>query len=142
LQVDRIFFVPDTLFSSVSYTKATTQEQLLPRSYATDFFLTFFFSKKLSLQLGGYALWNGVLTHILFFSAVQYTKSKQSKKRKGRRKIVVDMSDDKYQFNELRKEIDYLTEDVEKLKRLVKSMKVVNRLSLTADDEEYLRTIE
>jgi hypothetical protein len=52
------------------------------------------------------------------------------------------MSDDKYQFNELRKEIDYLNEDVEKLKRLVKSMKVVNRLSLTADDEEYLRTIE
>jgi hypothetical protein len=52
------------------------------------------------------------------------------------------MSDDKYQFDELRKEIDYLTEDIEKLKRLVKSMKVVNRLSLTTDDEEYLRTIE
>jgi hypothetical protein len=69
-------------------------------------------------------------------------KSKQSKKRKGRRKIVVvNMSDDKYQFDELRKEIDYLTEDVEKLKRLVKSMKVVNRLSLTTDDEEYLSTI-
>jgi hypothetical protein len=51
------------------------------------------------------------------------------------------MSDDKYQFDELRKEIDYLTEDVEKLKRLVKSMKVVNRLSLTVDDEEYLSTI-
>ncbi len=70
-------------------------------------------------------------------------KSKQSKKRKGRRKIVVvNMSDDKYQFDELRKEIDYLTEDVEKLKRLVKSMKVVNRLSLTTDDEEYLSTID
>ena len=70
-------------------------------------------------------------------------KSKQSKKRKGRRKIVVvNMSDDKYQFDELRKEIDYLTEDVEKLRRLVKNMKVVNRLSLTADDEEYLRTID
>ncbi|MDQ4066749.1 MAG: hypothetical protein M3114_04105 [Thermoproteota archaeon] len=52
------------------------------------------------------------------------------------------MSDDKYQFDELRKEIDYLTEDVEKLKRLVKSMKVVNRLSLTTDDGEYLSTIE
>jgi hypothetical protein len=52
------------------------------------------------------------------------------------------MSDEKYQFDELRKEIDYLTEDVEKLKRLVKSMKVVNRLSLTTDDEEYLSTIE
>ena len=56
--------------------------------------------------------------------------------------VVVTMSDDKYQFDELRKEIDYLTEDVEKLKHLVKRMKVVNRLSLTADDEEYLRMIE
>jgi hypothetical protein len=52
------------------------------------------------------------------------------------------MSDDKYQFDELRKEIDYLTEEVVKLKRVVKSMKVLNRLSLTADDEEYLRVID
>jgi hypothetical protein len=51
------------------------------------------------------------------------------------------MSDDKYQFDELRKEIDYLTEDV-KLKRLVKNMKVLNRLSLTADDEDYLCVID
>jgi hypothetical protein len=52
------------------------------------------------------------------------------------------MSDDKYQFDELRKEIDYLTEEVVKLKRLVKNMKVLNRLSLTADDEEYLREVD
>ncbi len=52
------------------------------------------------------------------------------------------MSDDKYQFDELRKEIDYLTEEVVKLKRVVKNMKVLNRLSLTADDEEYLRVID
>jgi hypothetical protein len=52
------------------------------------------------------------------------------------------MSDDKYQFDELRKEIDYLTEEIVKLKRLVKNMKVLNRLSLTADDEEYLRVID
>lgn len=52
------------------------------------------------------------------------------------------MSDNKYQFDELRKEIDYLTEEVVKLKRLVKNMKVLNRLSLTADDEEYLRVID
>jgi hypothetical protein len=41
LQVDRQdFFVPDKLFfSSISYTKATAQEQLLPRSYVIDFFL-------------------------------------------------------------------------------------------------------
>ena len=70
-------------------------------------------------------------------------RASKARKGRGRRKIVVvTMSDDKYQFDELRKEIDYLTEDVEKLKRLVKSMKVVNRLSLTADDEEYLRTFE
>ena len=52
------------------------------------------------------------------------------------------MSDNKYQFDELRKEIDYLTEEIVKLKRLVKNMKVLNRLSLTADDEEYLRVID
>jgi hypothetical protein len=70
-------------------------------------------------------------------------RASKARKGRGRRKIVVvTMSDDKYQFDELRKEIDYLTEDVEKLKRLVKSMKLVNRLSLTADDEEYLRTFE
>jgi hypothetical protein len=50
--------------------------------------------------------------------------------------------DDKYQFDELRKEIDYLTEEVDRLKRLVKNMKVLNRLSITADDEEFLRGID
>ena len=48
------------------------------------------------------------------------------------------MSDDKYQFDELRKEIDYLAEEIVKLKRLVKNMKDLNSLRLTADDEEYL----
>ena len=52
------------------------------------------------------------------------------------------MSDDEYQFRELRKEIDYLTDELNRLRRLVKNMKVLNRLSLTADDEEYLRVID
>jgi cell division protein FtsB len=51
-------------------------------------------------------------------------------------------SDNEYEIRELRKEIDYLTEDVEKLKRLVKNMKDVNRLKLTADNEEFLRGID
>ena len=51
-------------------------------------------------------------------------------------------SDNEYEIRELRKEIDYLAEDVEKLKRLVKNMKDVNRLKLTADDEEYLSGID
>jgi hypothetical protein len=52
------------------------------------------------------------------------------------------MSSDEYQFRELRKEIDYLTDELNKLRRLVKNMKDLNRLSLTADDEEYLRGID
>lgn len=51
-------------------------------------------------------------------------------------------SDNEYAIRELRKEIDYLAEDVEKLKRLVKNMKDVNSLKLTADDKEYLRGID
>jgi cell division protein FtsB len=51
-------------------------------------------------------------------------------------------SDNEYEIRELRKEIDYLAEDVERLKRLVKNMKDVNSLKLTADDEEYLRGID
>jgi hypothetical protein len=49
---------------------------------------------------------------------------------------------DEYQFRELRKEIDYLTDELNKLRRLVKNMKDLNILSLTADDEEYLRGID
>jgi hypothetical protein len=49
------------------------------------------------------------------------------------------MSTDEYQFRELRKEIDYLAEEIVKLKRLVRNMRDLNRLKLTADDEEYLR---
>jgi hypothetical protein len=49
------------------------------------------------------------------------------------------MSDDKYQFRELRKEIDYLTEEVEELRRVVYGMKVLNDLKSTAEDEEFLR---
>jgi cell division protein FtsB len=45
---------------------------------------------------------------------------------------------DEYQIRELRKEIDYLTDEVNRLRRLVKNMKDLNRLKLTADDEEYL----
>ncbi len=52
------------------------------------------------------------------------------------------MSDNEYEIRELHKEIDYLAEDVEKLKRLVKRMKNINRLTLTQEDEEYLRTID
>jgi hypothetical protein len=51
-------------------------------------------------------------------------------------------SDNEYEIRELRKEIDYLAEDVEKLKRLVKNIKDVNSLKLTADNEEYLRGID
>ncbi len=51
-------------------------------------------------------------------------------------------SDNEYEIRELHKEIDYLAEDVEKLKRLVKNMKDVNSLKLTADNEEYLRGID
>jgi hypothetical protein len=51
-------------------------------------------------------------------------------------------SDDEYQFRELRKEIDYLTDELNRLRRLVKNMKDLNRLKLTADDEEYLRGID
>jgi TolA-binding protein len=54
-------------------------------------------------------------------------------------KSVNMSSDNEYEIRELRKEIDYLAEDVERLKRLVKNMKDVNSLKLTADDEEYLR---
>ncbi len=50
-------------------------------------------------------------------------------------------SDNEYQFRELRKEIDYLLEEVVKLKRLVRNMRDLNSLKLTADDEEYLRGI-
>jgi hypothetical protein len=57
-------------------------------------------------------------------------------------KSVNMSSDNEYEIRELRKEIDYLAEDVEKLKRLVKNMKDVNSLKLTADDEEYLRGID
>ena len=57
-------------------------------------------------------------------------------------KSVNMSSDNEYAIRELRKEIDYLAEDVEKLKRLVKNMKDVNSLKLTADDEEYLRGID
>jgi cell division protein FtsB len=57
-------------------------------------------------------------------------------------KSVSMSSDNEYEIRELRKEIDYLAEDVEKLKRLVKNMKDVNSLKLTADDEEYLRGID
>jgi hypothetical protein len=52
------------------------------------------------------------------------------------------MSSDEYQFRELRKEIDYLAEEIVKLKRLVRSMRDLNSLKLTADDEEYLRRID
>jgi hypothetical protein len=52
------------------------------------------------------------------------------------------MSDYEYQFRELRKEIDYLTDEVNRLRRLVKNMKDLNKLTLTADDEEYLRGID
>lgn len=51
-------------------------------------------------------------------------------------------SSDEYQFRELRKEIDYLTDELNKLRRLVKNMKDLNSLKLTADDEEYLRGID
>jgi cell division protein FtsB len=57
-------------------------------------------------------------------------------------KSVNMSSDNEYEIRELRKEIDYLAEDVERLKRLVKNMKDVNSLKLTADDEEYLRGID
>jgi len=50
-------------------------------------------------------------------------------------------SDNEYEIRELRKEIDYLAEDVEKLKRLIKNMKDVNSLKLTAENEEFLRGI-
>jgi hypothetical protein len=50
---------------------------------------------------------------------------------------------DEYQFNELRKEIDYyLLEEVVKLKRLVRNMRDINSLKLTQDDEEFLRRID
>jgi cell division protein FtsB len=49
---------------------------------------------------------------------------------------------DEYQINELRKEIDYLTDEVNILRRLVKNMKNMIGLTLTADDEEYLRGID
>jgi hypothetical protein len=52
------------------------------------------------------------------------------------------LSDNEYEIRELHKEIDYLAEDIEKLKRLVKRMKNINRLTLTQEDEEYLRTID
>ncbi len=54
------------------------------------------------------------------------------------------MSDDEYgiQINELRREIDTLTDEVNTLRRLVKSMKDLNKLTLTADDEEYLRRVD
>jgi hypothetical protein len=51
-------------------------------------------------------------------------------------------SSDEYQFRELRKEIDFLTDELNKLRRLVKNMKDLNSLKLTADDEEYLRGID
>jgi cell division protein FtsB len=57
-------------------------------------------------------------------------------------KSVNMSSDNEYEIRELRKEIDYLAEDVEKLKRLVKNMKDVNSLKLTADNEQYLREID
>jgi hypothetical protein len=57
-------------------------------------------------------------------------------------KSVNMSSDNEYEIRELRKEIDYVAEDVEKLKRLVKNMKDVNSLKLKADDEEYLREID
>jgi hypothetical protein len=57
-------------------------------------------------------------------------------------KSVNMSSDNEYEIRELRKEIDYLAEDVERLKRLVKNMKDVNSLKLTADDEKYLRGID
>ena len=56
--------------------------------------------------------------------------------------VNMSSSDNEYEIRELRKEIDYLAEDVEKLKRLVKNMKDVNSLKLTADNEEYLRVID
>lgn len=56
--------------------------------------------------------------------------------------VNMSSSDNEYAIRELRKEIDYLAEDVEKLKRLVKNMKDVNSLKLTADDKEYLRGID
>jgi TolA-binding protein len=63
--------------------------------------------------------------------------------RSIKRVVVVNMSSgNEYQFSELRKEIDYLLEEVEKLKHLVKNMRDQNRLKLTQDDEEYLRTID
>jgi hypothetical protein len=40
-------------------------------------------------------------------------------------------SSDEYQFSELRKEIDYLIEEVIKLKRLVRNIKDLNRLKLS-----------
>ncbi len=49
---------------------------------------------------------------------------------------------DGYQISEFRKEIDYLLEEVVKLKRLVKNMKDLNRLKLLSDDEEYLRMLD
>jgi hypothetical protein len=55
------------------------------------------------------------------------------------------MSDDNeypIQIRELRMEIDYLTEEVNMLRRLVKNMKNMNSLQLTADDEEYLREVD
>jgi hypothetical protein len=44
------------------------------------------------------------------------------------------MSDNEYQFRELRKEIDYLTDEVTKLRRLVRNIREMNRLTITADD--------
>lgn len=57
-------------------------------------------------------------------------------------KSVNMSSDNEYQFRELRKEIDFLTDELNKLRRLVKNMKDLNSLKLTADDEEYLRGID
>jgi hypothetical protein len=56
--------------------------------------------------------------------------------------VNMSSSDNEYEIRELRKEIDYLAEDVERLKRLVRNMKDVNSLKLTADDEEYLHGID
>jgi hypothetical protein len=56
--------------------------------------------------------------------------------------VNMSSSDNEYEIRELRKEIDYLAEDVERLKSLVKNMKDVNSLKLKADDEEYLRGID
>ena len=57
-------------------------------------------------------------------------------------KSVNMSSDNEYEIREFRKEIDYLAEDTERLKRLVKNMKDVNSLKLAADNEEYLRGID